>query len=344
MCVTPIILPEVGPIRCRKCWQCRVNRVDDYVGRCIAESRHCDLALGATFTYGGGDRPEAAVLTYRDFQLFMKRLRKAGYDVRYIVAGEYGSLKGRAHWHAVLFFTGKVPEVEKYKRISWDFWTEGLSWFEDPSYETIRYLLKYTLKEQTDGGSARHLAMSKKPPLGDAYVRELAAKYVASGLAPQSWNYQLPGILDSKGRLRNFRWQGASRRNLMRYFLEGWKANRSDPPPVSELVEDAEDEAFRDDPYMLWHSFVQTLNEKARNSWAFNDRPKVVKARVVSSDFMPMLVTVDELGAHELVGVGEYGGVLWRQRLRTRAELRAALRGDRHKLNALQQQRRSVRS
>lgn len=48
-------------------------------------------------------------LRYEDFQLFMKRLRKRFYNdytgegVRFFVAGEYGSVNWRPHFHAMLF-------------------------------------------------------------------------------------------------------------------------------------------------------------------------------------------------------------------------------------------------
>ena len=79
MCIHPTILPEIGPVGCRICWQCLENRKNDYIGRCIAEQEHSDGVLVVSLTYGGGDdNPNAALLVYKDFQDFMKRLRIQG--------------------------------------------------------------------------------------------------------------------------------------------------------------------------------------------------------------------------------------------------------------------------
>ena len=66
--------------------------------------------LGVTLTYKG-DVPGSVTLLTADVQKFVRSLRKAGHKVRYMIAGEYGERKGRAHWHAVLFFKGKVPSL-----------------------------------------------------------------------------------------------------------------------------------------------------------------------------------------------------------------------------------------
>lgn len=44
-------------------------------------------------------------LRYADFQLFMRRLRRArpNEKIRFYVAGEYGEQKRRPHWHAIIF-------------------------------------------------------------------------------------------------------------------------------------------------------------------------------------------------------------------------------------------------
>ena len=43
-------------------------------------------------------------LDYRHIELFLKRLRKAGYEFKKVAAGEYGGDLGRAHWHLLLMF------------------------------------------------------------------------------------------------------------------------------------------------------------------------------------------------------------------------------------------------
>lgn len=83
--------------------------VDDWTGRCIAESKFAEAPFFLNLTYGpdengNKDHLRAALLTYSDIQLYMKRLRKSGYSPRYFAVGEYGSTKGRAHWHILIFW------------------------------------------------------------------------------------------------------------------------------------------------------------------------------------------------------------------------------------------------
>ena len=178
----------------------------------------------------------------------MKRLRKEGFKARYIVAGEYGSKKARAHWHAVLFFSGAAPAIARgaserqpwqillETRFNWEPWPHGFVFFQQPDYGGFAYVLKYALKDQDADVSKGHLAMSKKPPLGDAFVRSWAARHVAQGLAPQDLFYSFPDAFDGSGRRRRFLLQGKSRENFLRYFLDGWAEVHDSPPPASDVL------------------------------------------------------------------------------------------------------------
>ena len=116
MCINPSYVWQcIGsewrkqPIACRQCWRCKKNRINDYVGRCLAEAATSLHVCAITLTYAPRDDLADKVLNPRHFQLFMKLLRRAGHKVRYLVAGEYGDLKGRSHFHALLFFTEMQP-------------------------------------------------------------------------------------------------------------------------------------------------------------------------------------------------------------------------------------------
>lgn len=273
MCISPNNISEVGLVACHKCWQCRENKVNDYVGRCIAESHHSDETLSVTLTYGDGDTPESATLVYKHYQLFMKSLRNEGYKVRYIVAGEYGSTKGRAHWHAILFFKGKVPKnIEFDKRIHWKHWWDtesktprGYVYIEKPSYKSYRYVMKYILKDTKLDVQNGHFALSKKPPLGDQYFKELAKKYVDSGLAPQTFMYSFDNEFDSQGNRREFMIQGKTRENFCKYYLHEWldqHAFSNRKMPYSDIIEEYEDQLIKDDPIEQWHTFISEMANK----------------------------------------------------------------------------------
>lgn len=221
MCVSPCLLPELGEVACRKCWQCRENRVNDLVGRCIAERETSNTVASVTLTYKG-DVPEAATLTYRDFQRFLKRLRKAGHKVRYIVAGEYGSKKGRAHWHCILFFKNSI-ELPKFDRnVNWEFWPAGYSFFQEVSYKGLRYQLKYVLKDDDQSVQRCHYSLSKRPPIGAEYFAQLAQQFVDNHLAPTNPSYSFSDIRTEKGKIREYHLQGVSLQIFLNKFFDLW--------------------------------------------------------------------------------------------------------------------------
>lgn len=340
MCLAPIALSLVGLVECRKCWQCKRNRVDDLVGRCIAESHMATETLAVTLTYGGGDVPEAAVLVYSDFQRFMKRLRKAGFKVRYIVAGEFGSAKGRAHWHAILFFYGKAPvaavdpekrepdevfyprfEDDAAARISWSYWPHGYSWCEKPGYKAFRYVCKYVLKSEQQEISVGHLAMSKKPPLGDGWFRQLAEQYVDQGLAPRDLSYSFRDVFKPNGDRRKFIIQGVTRDNFLAHYMETWKKRRRDDPPESDVVSEWEDRQVKWTKAEEWARDVRASRAKAPPNWE-PGQPRYVKA--VAPQGLVHVVCKDEVG--EYWAVHNDGVYKWRKKLESRSAIRLALR------------------
>lgn len=258
LCVTPYAMSEVGLVGCRNCWQCRANRVNDLVGRCIAEQETSSASYAVTLTYAIGE-PNSAVLIYRDFQNFMKILRRRGFSVRYIVAGEYGSIKGRAHWHAVLFFSGAAPEtaatldarkpwqVVLDRRFNWEPWPHGFVFFQQPDYGGFAYVLKYALKDQAQQVAKGHLAMSKKPPLGHVYFQNEAFRYVERGLAPQDFFYSFGHVFDAKRQRRRFLLQGKSRENFIEAYLSEWESVHGTPAPISDVLMDHFDKIAADE-------------------------------------------------------------------------------------------------
>jgi hypothetical protein len=240
MCIAPIKLDDGNEVGCRECWQCRKRRVNDYVGRCIAESKFAKKTYAVTLTYGGDQGVNAVTLIYKDIQDFLKRLRKK-YKCRYIVTGEYGSAKGRSHWHIILFFQDNWPEVTSNKRVDWKYWKHGFAYFQEPDWKGFEYCLKYVLKDQTSRQSDSHLAMSKKPPLGHEFFQQLAKQHVEQALVPQTYFYKFGDVRDYKNREKGFMMQGKTRENFMETFINEWEA-KYDHEPLSEIVNDYYDD------------------------------------------------------------------------------------------------------
>ena len=240
MCIAPTNLDDGTEVGCRECWQCRKRRVNDYVGRCIAESKFSKKTYAVTLTYDADQGVNAVTLIYKDVQDFLKRLRKK-HKCRYIVTGEYGSAKGRSHWHIILFFKDSWPEVTSNKRVDWKYWKHGFSYFQEPDWKGFEYCLKYVLKDQTSRQSDSHLAMSKKPPLGHEFFQQLAKQYVEQALVPQTYYYKFGDVRDYKNREKGFMMQGKTRENFMETFVNEWEDKYSHEP-LSELVTDYYDD------------------------------------------------------------------------------------------------------
>lgn len=99
---------------CPECWQKASN---EWATRCYLESKHYSRNCVITLTYD--DEHCDNELHKRDYQLFLKRLRKQlTQKIKYFVSGEYGDLKGRPHYHMIIF--GFCPEdlvfLKKTKR------------------------------------------------------------------------------------------------------------------------------------------------------------------------------------------------------------------------------------
>ena len=227
MCLNPSTLDSGIQVGCSQCWQCRATKVNDWTARCTAESMFSTKTYSVTLTYDDkimAERKEevhTVALVYKDVQDFMKRLRRK-YKVRYCVVGEYGSKRGRAHFHCLLFFKGAYPDVEQDKRIRWKFWKNGLVYFQQPDWKGFRYALKYILKDQDQIQSEKCFSMSKKPPIGHQFFKELAKLYVENGLAPQNPYYKIKNIKDNQNNEKKFYMMGKTRENFLDEFMLQW--------------------------------------------------------------------------------------------------------------------------
>lgn len=242
MCSTPIKTSDGNVVGCRNCWQCQDRRINDWVGRCIAETKTAVAAHSVTLTYGRDENgeihhPRSLLLTYSDFQYYIKALRKAGYPCRYFVAGEYGATKGRAHWHAIVFWQEKAPRiVERLEKFEDDYWRHGHSYWDQVTPESIRYVAKYIIKDVNAVAAQSMIRMSKKPPLGAAYFAELARTYVEQGLAPRDLVYKF-NEAKKDGKRIPFHMHGVTADNFLRTFVRLWNEFRPGQHwPHSDLV------------------------------------------------------------------------------------------------------------
>lgn len=209
MCLEPsfIYISRAGkwerqPVSCKRCWRCQRNRLNDYVGRCLAEASVREWVVVVTLTYadwqqrGPVDDLADVMLTPPHFQKFVRALRKRGHSIRYLCAGEYGSLKGRAHFHALIFGDGPKPDFPQRKQFHHPTWPHGYMFADWASDErAIRYVCKYLLKDQEhkDGKKQSWFSLSKKPALGAEWFARKAEMAIEAGVMPSSFHYVPPG-------------------------------------------------------------------------------------------------------------------------------------------------------
>ena len=288
MCIDPRIMNNGVGVPCRKCWQCKSNTINDWVGRCIAEGKGAAACNAVTLTYGRGDDGEAdhvrtAILTYSDVQRYLKRLRRDNFPCRYFVVGEFGGAKGRAHWHILLFWKRESPKHPVGERFEQEHWPHGVSFWEPVNAGTIRYVCKYIQKDLRDAERQRQVNMSKYPPLGDRYFNGLACRYVDQGIVPTVPEYHFPDVKDEFGDTIKFRLRGKSLENFLAAYIREWTARHQGFWPTSKLVDDfheasvKKDSGFNPEPYRPgggkpWIDpppGAEVWFDQPRNAWAY---------------------------------------------------------------------------
>lgn len=215
---------------CGSCWRCRSNRVNDYVGRALCEAHVSDWTKVITLTYAPRDDGAELVINPNHFQTFIKKLRNEKLKIRYLVVAEFGELKGRVHFHAVLFGKGKQPQISKENPEPWidgkmsdiEAWPHGHVFVDarGANEAALRYACKYVLK----GEPGRcWFSLSKKPSLGSAFFAKKAAQLVERDVMPRSFEYMPPGGTPGKAYLLT----GASRRDYLQAIIDGLRKKNS---------------------------------------------------------------------------------------------------------------------
>lgn len=241
MCVKPTwVWWAVGPshervaIPCGGCWACLKNKTDDLVGRMLCEYSTSDWGRFYTLTYDDrkASREQTQVINKRDWQNFMKRLRKGGHKARYLTAGEYGTRKGRAHFHTILTGFGNALPVSEYwnGKDALSYWPWGHVDIKNVNENTIRYVAKYLTKSKdakAKNSAAPHaewVTYSKKPLLGADFILQKAARQAEMKVFPQTFNYSPPGGAD-----RAYSFYGKAQILFYDYLFALWPEAHSAP-------------------------------------------------------------------------------------------------------------------
>ena len=243
-------------IPCGHCIGCRLDYSRSWADRMMLELETAGCGIFVTLTYDNvhihwssfdenGD-PEWNTLDKRDFQLFMKRLRRE-FDgsgdlpfkkIRFYAAGEYGSNTHRSHMHCILFGlnVSDFPDIkphgknelgqlfyssERFARI----WSNGFCLISDVSWKTCAYVARYVTKK-LNGDAAMDYAvrncipefalMSRKPGLGREYLDK----------HPECLDYEKINLSTSEGGLEI---------RLPKYYLKQLKL--TDPDRYDKIME-----------------------------------------------------------------------------------------------------------
>lgn len=214
-CYYPVEIPLKGcvdlrqTVACGQCLGCRIDRTRDWKIRLVHESRLHEDKCFITLTYADENIPFGGTLVKRDFQLFMKRLRKSrpAKKIRFFHCGEYGGKNDRPHYHAIIygtdfsdkrFYKNSRDGSPLFKSAELDgLWAKGIAVIGACTPETCAYVAGYILKKITgelgelyyshvdaDGvlrpNQPPYITMSNRPGIGREHYDRYAENIYAS--------------------------------------------------------------------------------------------------------------------------------------------------------------------
>lgn len=305
MCAEPNIIQGV-PVSCRRCDECISTRKNDWVARCMAEKATVGNCMVINLTYRNnpnGTLPaRAKAFHYADISAFLKRIRQAYYrkykqrgEVKFLVAGERGSQKGRVHWHLLLLSKSPIDALGEFElceapgklvtdlpldnktRLHWSLWEHGHVTMAEPDQSGVAYVVKYALKDMFNGVNSKrskrytksenhgasYFRMSKHPPLGMAFAREQVERWRERQAVPPKLVLKIPGYRGywwPKGKIRE-----AMIEELHLVNAEIKEATGRDAPQWQTLLASLVD--FEKDLEGLFYGEIETQSEEIEIQW-----------------------------------------------------------------------------
>lgn len=190
-------------VPCGQCIGCRLEKSRQWALRCMHEASLHEDNCFLTLTYNDENLPANNSLNLRDFQLFMKRLRKAyGSNIRFFHCGEYGEKNGRPHYHAIIFnfdFPDKVLYSVRdgnrlFTSVALDnLWRRGFCSIGTVTFESAAYVARYCLKKVVGKDSDKFYERID-PSTGE--VVQVAKEYATMSRRPgigQGWYEKFRG-------------------------------------------------------------------------------------------------------------------------------------------------------
>lgn len=183
--------PRVKLLPCGQCIGCRLERSRQWAIRCVHHAQLYSHNSFITLTYDA-EHLASPSLNHRDWQLFMKRFRKASTkgvgltepdlprscipresrdggaesQISYYMAGEYGSKNRRPHYHACLFnyqfldkkyysttnTNSKLYVSEFLNKV----WGKGFTSIGDVNIKSAAYIARYIISKITGPNASQY--------------------------------------------------------------------------------------------------------------------------------------------------------------------------------------------
>lgn len=167
----------VDEFRCSTCDACRAYRRRVLTSRICLEAGLYSSNSFVTLTY----REDPKSVCKREAQRFLKRLLyHLGAPFRYVLSAEYGDLRGRPHYHAILFGVDAWEQAGALEKS----WSAGFIQVAPFTLARAMYVAGYVLKKMcskeeyiSQGISAPFVLRSLKPGIGARCATDVLASF-----------------------------------------------------------------------------------------------------------------------------------------------------------------------
>lgn len=264
-CISPLHITWDGRndiVPCGKCNFCLESRRAQWSFRIAQEMKVSSSADFLTLTYADENLPWGAsdpTLVKSDFQLFMKKLRKAAGKsrLRYYAVGEYGTELGRPHYHIILF---NMPQA-LHKQLD-SIWNKGFVYPGEVEPASIHYVTGYVINRvgEYQGREPPFATMSR----GGRKGRGLGYDY----LTPQMKKYHVLNRI-------NYSTVNGIKGSLPRYYKEKifakeLRAEMSNEAAWDAILKNREELAslskFHSDPDYYYGLRIRQAHDKIKTS------------------------------------------------------------------------------
>lgn len=231
---------------CRKCLICRIRIRNEWTTRMIFESFVSGSSFFVTLTYSNDFLPNDGMLSKRDLQLFLKRLRKrvSPVKIRYFACGEYGERFHRPHYHLIIW---NLPKDTAKELIS-DSWNMGIVDVKEALPSAFRYVAGYVVKKYSKYNDVKEFTlMSRRPGIGFGFLERLSKYRDESGTDVVKWFYYEGKKFKISSyclkRMRMFAFDEDYRKELSEVILDEYQASLL--TTSYEFLSDVSDESKR---------------------------------------------------------------------------------------------------